>query len=150
MSSRARLVVFVVVILACGMLIGSLTLPGPWYDALNKPWFNLPNWVFAPAWTVLYVLIGIAGWRVWDRARALSLKILWVLQLVVNFSWTPVFFRAQRTDLALVVVLSLLVLVVAFIGAAWRRDRIAARLFVPYAAWVAFASLLNAAILVLN
>lgn len=150
MSSRVRLAVFVVAVLACGMLIGSLTLPGSWYAALDKPWFNPPNWLFAPAWMVLYVLIGIAGWRVWDHARSRSLKILWVLQLAVNFSWTPVFFRAQRTDLALVVVLSLLVLVLLFIGFAWRRERIAAWLFVPYAAWVAFASLLNAAILVLN
>lgn len=150
MSSRVRLVVFVVAVLGGGMLVGSLTLPGPWYVGLDKPWFNPPNWLFGPAWAALYVLIGIAGWRLWDHARAGLLKILWLLQLAVNFSWTPVFFRAQRTDLALVVVLSLLVLVLVFIAFAWRRDRVAAWLFVPYAAWVAFASLLNAAILVLN
>ena len=86
----------------------------------------------------------------WRHARdSLAMK-LWWLQLGLNFAWSPIFFAAQQIGAALVVVLALLVTILAFIAAAWNRDRQAAWLFVPYAAWVAFASLLNASILALN
>ena len=58
---------FMVLVVGGGLLIGLLNIPGPWYQALQKPWFNPPNWLFGPAWTFLYVLIAIAGWRVWLR-----------------------------------------------------------------------------------
>lgn len=150
MTERRALLLFVVGVLAAGLVIGGLTAPDGWYAALAKPWFNPPNWIFAPAWTVLYVLIGIAGWRVWrlpERGGALG---VWIVQLALNFSWTPVFFRLHQIGAALAVVLALLVAILAFIALAWRRDRTAALLFVPYAAWVAFASTLNGAIWQLN
>jgi tryptophan-rich sensory protein len=75
---------------------------------------------------------------------------LWWAQLVLNFAWSPVFFAAHQIGLALVVILLLLAAILAFIASAWRKDRPAAWLFVPYAAWVAFASALNGAILALN
>jgi len=133
-----------------GLLIGFLTTPGPWYEALTKPSFNPPNWLFGPAWAILYVLIAIAGWRIWRLdPRGTPMK-LWWLQLALNFLWSPTFFAMQQVGLALVVVLAMLATILAFVAAAWNVDRLAAWLFVPYAAWVAFASLLNASIWMLN
>ena len=86
------LLAFLVLVVGGGLLIGFLTLPGAWYEALQKPSFNPPNWLFGPAWTTLYVLIAIAGWRVWLRDRAGSLMKLWWLLLALNFLWSPVFF----------------------------------------------------------
>jgi tryptophan-rich sensory protein len=106
--------------------------------------------VFGPVWSALYVLIAIAGWRIWRRASRSVVMGLWWLQLLLNFAWTPIFFTLHQIALALLVILLLLATILGFIAAAWRRDRAAALLFLPYAAWVAFASLLNASILWLN
>ncbi len=150
MNNRLVLVLFILLVVGVGWLIGLSTLPGPWYEALQKPWFNPPNWLFGPAWTVLYVLIAIAGWRSWQRDRSGRLMTLWWVQLVLNFLWSPVFFGAERIGPALVVILALLAVILAFIASAWQRDRVSAWLFIPYAAWVAFATCLNASIWWLN
>jgi benzodiazapine receptor len=140
---------FIVLVLGCGTAIGFICPPGEWYARLAKPSFNPPNWAFAPAWTVLYVLIAIAGWRTWEHGTRAAFAV-WLAQLIVNFAWSPTFFRAHRGDVALALILALLALILAFIGLQWEADRTAALLFVPYAAWVAFASALNAALLRLN
>lgn len=150
MTDRAALAPFILLVVGGGLLIGFFTAPGPWYEALAKPSFNPPNWLFGPVWTVLYVLIAIAGWRIWQRRRDGGAMKLWWLQLVLNFLWSPVFFGLERIGPALVVILALLAAILAFIAASWKLDRPSAWLFVPYAAWVAFASLLNAAIWALN
>lgn len=150
MTERRALFLFVVGVLVAGLAIGSLTVPDGWYAALAKPWFNPPNWVFPPAWTILYVLIGVAGWRVWRLPERGGTLNAWIAQTVLNFSWTPVFFRLHQTGAAFAVILTLLAVILAFIALAWRRDRTAALLFLPYAAWVAFASTLNGAIWQLN
>jgi len=150
MAGRAALLPFLLLVVGGGQLIGFLTIPGPWYEALAKPSFNPPNWLFGPVWMVLYVLIAIAGWRIWQRDRSGTPMKLWWLQLVLNFLWSPSFFAMQQVGLALVVVLAMLATILAFIVAAWNVDRLSAWLFVPYAAWVAFASLLNASIWLLN
>ncbi|MDI6028702.1 tryptophan-rich sensory protein [Corticibacterium sp. UT-5YL-CI-8] len=144
------LAVFIAVVLGIGLLIGFVTLPGEWYANLQKPAFNPPNWVFGPAWTILYVLIGIAGWRIWEIDRYGGAMKLWLLQMVLNFCWSPAFFGAQRIGLAMVIILLLLLAILAFIGVAARRDKMSALLFVPYAAWVAFATALNTSIWMLN
>jgi len=146
----ASLVPFLVLVIGGGLAIGFFTAPGEWYAALAKPAFNPPSWVFAPVWTVLYVLIAVAGWRVWRTDAGGSPMRIWWVQLVLNFLWSPTFFAAHLIGLGLVVILLLLASILAFINAAWRQDRLAAWMFVPYAAWVAFASALNAAILALN
>lgn len=143
------LIIFLILTLGGGLLIGYLTAPGPWYDTLAKPAFNPPSWVFGPAWTLLYILMAIAGARVWTRDLDTPLR-LWFAQLTFNFVWSPIFFGAQRPDLALVVIAALFVLILAFIATAWKSDRVSALLFVPYAAWVGFASVLNLEIVRLN
>ena len=120
------------------------------HAGLAKPPFNPPNWVFAPVWTVLYVLIAVAGWRTFERDRSSWPMRLWWAQLVLNFLWSPVFFAAHRIGLALLVILLLLAAILAFLVMSWRQSRVAAWLFAPYAAWVAFAAVLNGSIWLLN
>lgn len=144
------LIGFLVLTLGGGLVLGYLTAPGPWYQQLAKPPFNPPDWLFAPVWTVLYVLIAIAGWRVYRREPDGAAMKLWWLQLALNFGWTPVFFGLNRLGFALLVILLLVAAIVSFIISTWRPDRTAAWLFVPYLAWVAFATLLNAALWLLN
>lgn len=150
MTPRFSLFLFLALVLGGGLLIGFVTAPGEWYTQLAKPAFNPPNWIFAPVWTAIYVLIAVAGWRIWQHERAGLPMKLWWAQLGLNFVWSPTFFSAHQIGLALVVILALLTAILAFIATSWRQDRVAAWLFAPYAAWVAFASLLNELIFMLN
>ena len=143
------LALFLAVSLGGGMLVGISNPPGDWYAGLLKPFFNPPAWLFAPAWTVLYILIAVAGWRVFLAKERLSFGI-WVLQLCINFTWSPTFFGQHLIGAALVILIAMLASILAFIAVTWRRDRVAALCFVPYALWVAFAGLLNASIWWLN
>lgn len=144
------LIGFVILVLGGGTAIGFATLPGEWYASLAKPAFNPPNWIFGPVWSILYVMIAVAGWRLWTNHRdSQSMKIWWAA-LALNFVWSPTFFGAQQLAAALVVILGLLALIYAFIAKTWNLDRLAAWLFVPYAAWVSFATLLNASLWWLN
>jgi translocator protein len=149
-AQRIQLIPFIAVVVGGGLLIGATNLPGAWYAGLTKPSLTPPNWLFAPAWTVIYTLIAVAGWRTFQR-RPLGLAMaLWVVQLALNFLWSPVMFTLHAIAAALFIILAMLTVIFAFIAVQWPRDRIAAWLFVPYAVWVTYASMLNAAILRLN
>jgi translocator protein len=150
MNRWLALIGFLALVVGGGLTVGALTAPGEWYVQLAKPAFNPPGWVFGPIWTVLYALIAVTGWRIFERDRGGWALKLWWGQLVLNFVWSPAFFVVHRIWLALIIVLLMLATILAFIVAAWPQDRKAAWLFVPYAAWVAFASLLNASIFALN
>ncbi|GGE14926.1 tryptophan-rich sensory protein [Aureimonas endophytica] len=140
---------FLVVTLGGGLSIGIANPPGAWYEALAKPGFTPPNWLFPVAWTILYVLIGIAGWRVFLKGPAVALA-LWLVQLALNFAWSPTFFGAHRIGAGLLIIALLLGAILAFLFATIRRNRVAAWCFLPYAAWVAYATLLNFALWRLN
>ena len=150
MSKALTYIIFVAIVLGGGLVIGVNNLPGEWYQSLVKPPFNPPNWVFGPAWTILYVLIGMAGARTWMRGHLSMGMLIWAGQMVANFLWSPFFFGLQMPPVALIVILALLALIIAFILNRWNADRIAALLFLPYLAWVSFATLLNASIVYLN
>ena len=141
---------FIILVLGGGLLIGANNMPGDWYQSLAKPWFNPPNWVFAPVWSILYIIIGVVGARTWLTLRRSMAMRLWFAQLVFNFAWSPAFFGLQDPMSAMMIILGLLVAVAGFILVSWRQDRTAALLFLPYLAWVAFATALNGAILALN
>lgn len=143
-------VLFLVLVVGGGLLLGTANPPGAWYAGLEKPPFNPPAWVFAPVWTVLYVAIAAAGWRIWRLRDTRGAMTAWWLQLGLNFLWTPVFFGLQAVGWALAVILFLLVAIAGFVVLAWDRDRPAALLFLPYGAWAAFATLLTASIWWLN
>ena len=150
MNRYLPLILFLVLVLGGGLLLGFLTAPGEWYAGLAKPAFNPPGWLFGPVWTVLYVLIAVAGWRIWQRERRGWPMKLWWAQLVLNFLWSPVFFAAHKIGLALAIILLLLAVILLLIGTAWQRHAAAAWMLAPYAAWVAFALLLNASLFALN
>jgi translocator protein len=144
------LALFMLVTVGGGLLIGFVTRPGEWYSKLAKPWFTPPNNIFAPAWTVLYVLIAIAGWRTFTRDAQSAAMTVWTIALILNFVWSPIFFGVHRPTAALAVILALLANILAFIFVSWPQDSMTALLFAPYAVWVAFATVLNAAICRLN
>jgi benzodiazapine receptor len=150
MSKALTYLVFIAIALGGGIAIGVNNLPGEWYQSLAKPPFNPPNWIFGPAWSILYVLIGIAGARTWMRGNLSVGMLIWAGQMVVNFLWSPFFFGLQMPPVALAIILVLWVLILAFIANRWNADKIAAWLFLPYLAWVSFATLLNGSIVYLN
>lgn len=124
-----------------------------WYPGLDKPPLTPPAWVFGPVWTVLYALMAVAAWLVWrsdtwdQTAQALG---MYAVQLVLNGSWSLVFFTAQRPGIAILVILALLGALAVTILLFYRRHRTAAYLLLPYFLWVAFASYLNIGIWALN
>lgn len=124
--------------------------PGEWHAALEKPSWNPPNWLFAPVWTVLYIMIAVAGWLVWQSAPGSSAIWFWAAQLVFNAAWSWLFFGLHRMDLAFFDIVLVWLAIVAFIVAAWPVSTVAALLFVPYLLWVSFAGALNYAIWNLN
>ena len=150
MNKYVALALFVALSLGGGLVIGMMNTPAEWYAALTKPSFNPPNWVFGPVWTVLYIFIGVAGWRIWSLAGTGALQRVWWVQMALNFAWSPIFFTAQNLGLALMVIVPLLAVIVTFIFMARRIDAVSAWLFVPYAVWVGFATCLNAALFWLN
>ena len=121
-----------------------------WYLSLTPPPATPPGWVFAPAWAVLYVLMGVAAWRAWCRSERPGPTRLWGWQLLVNALWTPAFFGLHSPTLGLVVILPLLALVLLTIRSFRQVDRPAALLMAPYALWLVFATYLNAGFWWLN
>ena len=148
--SYVSLALFVIAVVGAGFAIGILNPPGQWYAALSKPPFNPPSYVFAPVWSVMYLLIAVAGWRVWTALGEAIGKLLWSAQMALNFAWSPIFFTVHSTKGALIIIVGMLLTILAFIAHHWSRDRLSALLFMPYALWVSFATVLNAGIVILN
>lgn len=126
---------------------------GTWYQTLQRPAWNPPNWIFGPVWTLLYILMSVAAWRVWCRAEAATAQssLRWfAAQLVLNLLWSLLFFGLRSPGLAFVEVLVFWAVLVVMLSQFWRADRIAGALWAPYVAWVSFASVLNGTIWWLN
>jgi benzodiazapine receptor len=134
-------------------LTGAWLRPGEWYERLKKPSWRPPNRLFAPVWTILYVMIAVAGWLIWREAgfagAGLALAV-YALQLVLNAAWTPLFFGLHRPDLGFVLIVLIWISIIATIVLFYPIDVEAALLLVPYLAWVTFATALNFAIWRLN
>jgi tryptophan-rich sensory protein len=123
---------------------------GRTYRALELPGFAPPGWVFGPVWTVLYLMIAVSAWLVWRKVGWDRSLTLWVIQLLLNLAWTPLFFGAGLTVWALVDIVVLLVLVAATLALFRPVSGVAAWLLVPYLGWVGFATALTFAIWRLN
>lgn len=141
--------------LAVGGLGSMLTTPGlePWYAGLQKPGFNPPNWIFAPVWSALFVLMAYALWRIWSIGpHPLQLRAyqMFAVQLALNLSWSGAFFFLQNPGLGLFVIICLLTAILITLVLFFKLDRLAGMLFVPYVLWVGFATLLNLSIFLLN
>ena len=159
MSRWNRAFEMLIGILLCegvGLIAGWVTQTSvtTWYPMLQKPAFTPPGWIFAPVWTVLYALMGIAAVLIWwrrseDRTTQAALT-LFAVQLLVNGSWSFAFFGAQSPGLGLIVILILLALVAWTTLRFYRSRRIAGVLLLPYLLWVGYATALNAGIWILN
>jgi benzodiazapine receptor len=126
--------------------VGSRFLPGAWYAHLVKPAFNTPAWVFAPVWTLLYLVMGLAAWLVWRErgvAQAAPALALFLVQLVLNAVWSWLFFGLHHIGWALVDLAALWLAIGATLLAFWAHRPLAGLLMVPYLLWVSFAALLN-------
>ncbi len=153
-SRSVLMLVLSLALVAVVAVVGGLAAAdaGDTYRALERPAWAPPQWLFGPAWTVLYAAMAVAAWRVWRAVGTLEDRALalYGVQLALNLIWTPLFFALERRGLALVDILVLDVLVAATLVLFWRRDRLAGALMAPYLAWVLYATSLNAAIVVLN
>jgi len=137
-----------------GSLFTSREALDTWYANLNKPFFNPPGWVFGPVWTTLYALMAVSAFLVWQKGldtRAVRIALaFFVLQLILNALWTPLFFGAKMPLAAFIEILFLWAAIFLTIFTFTRVSRPAALLLTPYIAWVSFAAVLNASIWLLN
>lgn len=151
MNSIISLVVSFVVCFGAAF-VGTRYLPDEWFKHLKKPSWNPPNRLFAPVWTLLYALMAIAAWLVWEQVgvQATPLLALFVAQLVLNAAWTWIFFGLHRLDRAFVDIVVLWVLIATTLIGFWQVNPFAGLLLLPYLAWVTFAAFLNLTIWRLN
>jgi translocator protein len=157
MNKYIKISIFVVTCLVVGYFSGQTTRESitVWYPTLVKPFFNPPNWIFAPVWSSLYLLIGIAAGLVWNRIdfekeavkKGLS---LFAVQLGLNALWSYLFFGLHNPMLAFFEIIVLWLFIFETIKAFQIVDKVAAKLLYPYLAWVSFATILNGSIWFLN
>lgn len=125
-----------------------------WYPTLQKPPWNPPAWLFGPVWTTLFLLMGLASWRIWrigwDSAEVRSALLFFGLQLIFNVGWSLFFFTFQRLDLALLEILVLWSLILVTVLRFFALDRLAGWLLLPYLLWTSFAAFLNGTLWWLN
>ena len=153
---RSTLVLGLFVAVTAGAAaVGSQFLPGAWYASLAKPFWTPPNWLFAPVWSVIYLMIAVAGWLAWRASRGKGRSMypvlgMWTTALALNGAWSWIMFGRHAIGAALVDISALWLSIVAFAWLARPLSRPAALLFAPYLAWVSYATALNAAIWRLN
>lgn len=149
LTGFGSLAVFVALVAAAASF-GATFRPGAWYAGLEKPFWTPPNWVFAPVWTILYVMIAVAGWLVWRREGWSAALYVWGLGLVLNMAWSWLFFGQHWIGAAAIEILLLWLAIAGFMLLTARSHAAAFWLFVPYSAWVSYATSLNLAIWMLN
>ncbi len=158
MTARSRKLRAIAVAAAAALLVGlvggTLTTIGPWYEALDKPSWQPPDWLFGPAWTIIFALTALSAAQAWVSTRTKgdreALIGMFCLNGFLNLLWSFLFFRLQRPDWALIEVGFLWLSILALILFVARFSRQASALLVPYLAWVSFAAFLNWTIVSLN
>jgi tryptophan-rich sensory protein len=143
---------FGIFLIACGAAgaTGGMFPPGAWYDALKKPAWTPPNWLFPVAWTTLYIFMSAAAARVAMMEGAGLAMALWALQIALNTLWTPVFFGLQRLKAGLIILGMMWISVAACTLALFALDTVSGLLFLPYLLWVSVAGALNYSVVQLN
>jgi benzodiazapine receptor len=150
-----KLLYALVITISVGAMAGFATASsiGNWYEHISKPSFNPPNWLFAPVWTALYIMMGTALFLIWkqppSRERSKALTVFGI-QLFLNFIWSFIFFNFHQIGLALIDIILLLSFIVVTIYNFRQLNRTAFWLMIPYLIWVTYATVLNAAIFRLN
>jgi translocator protein len=154
MNNTIKLIISIIIPQAVGGLGALVTVSSveSWYQTINKPSFTPPSWVFGPAWTTLYLLMGIALFLIWKSNHPMKKTALWLfgIQLFLNGIWSPAFFGLESPILGLVVIVPLWIMIVVCIKVFFPINKAASYLMVPYLLWVSFATALNAAIWYLN
>ena len=157
MNKYLKIIYCVAICLAVGYLSSNVTQSSitTWYPEIKKPSFNPPNWVFAPVWTMLFIMMGIAAGMIWNQLenqRELVKKALlfFTVQLLLNALWSYLFFGLNNVLLALIEVILLWLVIYETFHIFRKIDKKAAYLFIPYLIWVAFAAILNGSIYYLN
>lgn len=169
-----KLLISIIICLLSGVLGGFFTAPAieNWYAGLNKPFFNPPNWIFGPVWTILYILMGISLYLVWinnfkvlnkgcrlgvwiekklnKKLDKKSILSIFFIQLFLNIFWSVAFFGMQNPGLALVVLSLLWLAILSTSAVFYRVSKVSAYLLIPYLAWVSFAGILNLSIWIIN
>lgn len=156
MSNIVKGIIAIAIPLLVGGASGFFTVTGveSWYQTIQKPSWNPPNWVFGPVWTTLYIMMGIALFLVWKEDTSQELKkiaiALFAVQLILNFFWSFIFFNLQQPGWALVEIIAMWFFILLTIFAFAQVNKTAAWLLVPYISWVSFATILNYSIWQLN
>jgi benzodiazapine receptor len=150
-----KLLVSLLLTLGVGTFSGIYTASAipDWYASLNRPSFNPPNWVFGPVWTILYILLGITFFQIWNLApsqeRNLAITVF-LIQLLFNFCWSFIFFYFRMIGLALIDIIILWCSIIIMLLLIYKIKPLAAYLNIPYLIWVTFALALNLAYYLLN
>lgn len=157
MNKITKIILAVAVCLAVGYLSGTVTRSAilDWYPTLIKPGFNPPNWIFAPVWTVLYIMMGVAAGLVWDRIdydkeTVKKALVFFIIQLGLNASWSYLFFGLHNPMLAGLEIILLWLMIYETYMQFDKINKVAGYLLIPYLAWVSFAAVLNGSIWWLN
>ena len=131
-----------------GFITGSFK--EPWYSQIILPSFNPPSWVFAPIWTVLYIMMSVAIWKIWINTFDLKILKFYFIHLFFNCTWSIVFFGFHQINLALINLLIILIFIFFLMKAYFKLDKISYYLMIPYMAWTFYAFILNLSIAILN
>lgn len=157
MNKYVKILIFVVTCIGVGYLSGTVTRSGveTWFPTLVKPSFNPPSWVFAPVWSFLYTIMGIAAGLVWsridfEREAVRKALLFFVIQLILNAVWSLIFFGLKNPLLAFIEIILLWLMIYETYVKFIRINKIASYLLIPYLLWVSFAAVLNASIWWLN
>jgi translocator protein len=148
-----RLIVSILLAQLAGIIGSLFTEIGSWYQDLIKPSFNPPNWIFGPVWTILYLLMGISLYLVWNSKKSKERKIglyFFFIQLILNSLWSILFFGLNNPLLAFIEIIILWFAILLTLIYFYRVRKAAGYLLIPYLLWVSFASILNYFILILN
>lgn len=152
MNKYGQLALWIIGFLVISFGIGQMTQGGMqgWYQALEKPSFNPPNYIFPIMWSILYVMIAIAGWNLWRLGASTSLKIIFAVYMVMNWLWTPIFFGLHNITFGLIWIVALTFVNLVFIIKSWKAVRLSSVLMMPLFIWTSFASVLSYFIWALN
>lgn len=156
MKDLLKLIVSVVGCELVGILGTPFTISAipTWYARINKPFFAPPNSIFGPVWTILYFLMGVSFYLIWKQGwkkkKVRTAGMYFLAQLGLNFIWSPIFFGLRAPLLGLIVIVAMWTLIVMTMKKFYPLSKLAFYLLVPYLLWVSFATILNAAIVILN
>ena len=144
---------FILLITFTASAIGGYTTTSfkePWYSEIILPSFNPPSWVFGPVWTILYIMMSVAIWKIWINEFNLKLLELYFIHLVFNTTWSVIFFGLHQIGVALINLVIIMLFIILLMQRYFVRDKISFYLMIPYLLWSSYALVLNSAIFILN